>query len=282
MTLMKLKKFKNDKYTIDELFKRSLQFKNSTDFQKFFKFIASFNHYSRYNTMLVYIQNPAVTFFGGTSFWKSRGRSINKDAKPLLILYPNGPIMIAYDIFDTYGKLSPEDYLKEGLGKEVYKVNGKISKERYDKIVEIVKSWGINVIYKPLSFFNGGYITTIFRGNLDIALKENMTLEQNFSVLIHELAHLFLGHTGHQSIKQHNKEKSIKFQTRKLTRTTEELEAETVSFLICSRIGLITNASDYLAGYIKSNEDIENFSYELVIKTADKIESMFISPTTYL
>ena len=55
--LNEVKKFINDKFTIDELFKRSLQFKNSDDFKKFFEFIASFNHYSRYNTMLVYIQN---------------------------------------------------------------------------------------------------------------------------------------------------------------------------------------------------------------------------------
>jgi len=199
-----------------------------------------------------------------------------------LIIYPHGPIMLAYDIFDTSGKLSAADYLKEGLGKEVFQVNGKINKERYDKIVEIVKSWGINVIYKPLSYFNGGYITTIFSGHLDIALKDGTSLEVNFSTLIHELAHLFLGHTGHQSIKQHNKQQSMRLQTRKLSRTTEELEAETVSFLVCSRIGLISNAPDYLAGYIKTEKDLEFFSYEFVIKTADKIENMYISPTMNL
>ena len=274
--LDEVKKFINDKFTIDELFKRSLQFKNLDDFKKFFKFIASFNHYSRYNTMLVYIQNPAVTFFGGTTFWKNRSRTINKDAKPLLILYPHGPIMLVYDIIDTSGKQSAEEYLKAGLGREVFKANGKIPIDRYDKTIETVKSWGINIIYKPLSYFNGGYITTVFTGFLDIALKKDTEIEKNFRVLIHELAHLFLGHTGHKSIKLSKKEQTIKFNCRTLDRTTQELEAETVSFLVCSRVGLITNASDYLAGYITSNKNLEEFNYELVIKTADKIESLFI------
>jgi hypothetical protein len=62
----------NDKFTIDELLHRSWQHKGSEEFFKFFNFIASFNHYSRFNTMLVYLQNEAVTFFGGTAFWKKR------------------------------------------------------------------------------------------------------------------------------------------------------------------------------------------------------------------
>jgi len=64
--------FINDKFTIDELLSRSWRFRSTTQFTKFFNFITRFHHYSRYNTMLVYIQNPAVTFFGGVSFWKKK------------------------------------------------------------------------------------------------------------------------------------------------------------------------------------------------------------------
>ena len=93
----------NDKFTIDELLKRSWQFRNSNEFTKFFDFITRFHHYSRYNTMLVYIQNPAVTFFGGVSFWKKKfNRTIKENAKPHIILAPNGPIMLVYDIFEIF------------------------------------------------------------------------------------------------------------------------------------------------------------------------------------
>ncbi|MGB4849809.1 MAG: hypothetical protein WBP41_17925, partial [Saprospiraceae bacterium] len=56
----------------------------------------------------------------------------------------------------------------------------------------------------------------------------------------------------------------------------QELEAETISFLICKKLGLETKAAEYLAGYIKSDKDLEEFSHELVIKSADKIEEIFL------
>lgn len=62
--------FIEDKFTIDELLKRSWRFKSTPEFVKFFNFIARFNHYSRFNTMLVYVQDPSITFFGGIPFWK--------------------------------------------------------------------------------------------------------------------------------------------------------------------------------------------------------------------
>ena len=52
--------------------------------------------------MLVYIQNDAVTFFGGISFWKKHfNRTIKRDAKPYIILAPNGPVMLVYDVMET-------------------------------------------------------------------------------------------------------------------------------------------------------------------------------------
>ncbi len=93
-----------DKFTIDELLHRSWKHKDSKEFFKFFDFIAKFNHYSRYNSMLVYLQNEAVTFFGGKSFWKKKfDRTIKENARPYIILAPMGPVMMVYDVFDTEG-----------------------------------------------------------------------------------------------------------------------------------------------------------------------------------
>lgn len=69
--------------------------------------------------------------------------------------------------------------------------------------------------------------------------------------------------------------KEIKILQRKLSRTAEELEAETVSFLVSKKMGLATNAAEYIAGYIKSENDLIEFSYESVIKTADRIDQLF-------
>ncbi len=275
-----------DKLTIDELFSRSKKYQGSEQFYRFFNFIAKFNHYSRFNTMLVYVQDESVTFFGGAKFWKKKfNRNVKEDARPYVILQPFSPVMLVYDIFQTDGKQTPQEFLEDGLGTELFEVKGQINPQILDDTISIAKSWGIKISFKPLSFFNAGYVTTIYKGHLEIALKEGMSHEQNLAVLIHELGHLFLGHTGHTVLLQKTKEgkdKEMKLMKRKLSVTAEELEAETISFLICKKLGLETRAAEYLAGYITSDQDLEDFSYEIVIKMADKIEETFLKNWTKL
>lgn len=267
----------DDKITIDELLRRSWRFRSSGEFTKFFNFIARFNHYSRYNTMLVYIQNQAVTFFGGGSFWKKKfKRTVKVDARPYLILAPNRPVMLVFDVFDTEGEESPEEFMKKGLGRKPNEVFGTIESKTYQRAIEEAKRWGIKISFMPFDYFKGGHITNIFAGYLEICLKEDASDEENFSVLIHELAHLFLGHTGHKQIQYNGREKPTGLLYRKMARTTEELEAETVSYLICHKLGLTTSSAEYIAGYIISEKDLLSFSYEIVIKTADRIEKLFV------
>lgn len=275
---MEDKNYIADKFTIDELLHRSWKHKGSKEFYKFFNFIAGFHHYSRFNTMLVYLQNEAVTFFGGVSFWKKKfNRTIKEDARPYVILAPMAPVMMVYDIMETEGELSPQEFLEKGLGRNPFEVKGKINPEIFENAVLVAKSYGIKVIHKEQSYFKGGHITTIMSGKLEIVLNENSSLEAKSTVLIHELAHLFLGHTGHKEIRQASSDKTIKLLQRKITRSAEELEAETVSFLISKKLGLETRAAEYIATYIKSQDDLIKFSYESVIKMADKIEDLFFS-----
>ncbi len=269
--------FANDKFTIDELLRRSWRFRNTKEFIKFFDFIARFHHYSRYNTMLVYIQNQAVTFFGGVSFWRKKfGRTIKDEARPYIILAPNGPVMLVYDVFETEGKESPEVFMEKGLGRKPNEVIGRIEPKIYQRAIETAKKWGIKISFKPFSYFKGGHVTTIYTGFLEICLKEGASDEENFAVLIHELAHLFLGHTGHKLLYYQDKEKPTALLQRNMSPTAEELEAETVSYLICHKLGLLTQSAEYIAGYITRDEDLIEFSYEIVIKTADKIENLFV------
>ena len=261
---------------INELFRRSRQYNGSAEFIKFFDFIARFKHYSNYNKMLVYVQNPAVTFFGGQTYWRQEfSRGIGIDAKPHIILAPNGPIMLVYDVFDTIGYLTPEEFLASGLGTSHSQVTGWMSGHIVSRTLKKVVAWGIEVTYKPLSYFTGGYFRRVSNGRLEICLKQNMSVEENFSVLIHELAHLFLGHVGQVTLINPKRIKPIVIAHRAVSPDTQELEAETISFLICKKIGLETRSAEYLAAFIPAEEGLSQFSYEHVIRTADKIESTF-------
>lgn len=268
------------KNSIDELLSRSLKFRGSAEFRKFFSFIARFKHYSRYNTMLVYIQNSAVTFFGGVSYWKKNfNRTIKDDARPYIILAPNGPVMLVYDVMDTEGKLSADEFIKTGLGREVFGVEGVFDEVIYYNAIERAMNYGIKIKIVPQDLFSGGSITTSITNNLEIKINGDLNLKQRFPILIHELAHLLLGHTGHKEIIHYkHKSKIIKIKPRtKLGLSTKELEAETVSFLVCNKLGIITDADKYIAGYHVGEKALKNFSHDAVIKVTDKIEKTFIS-----
>jgi tetratricopeptide (TPR) repeat protein len=267
-----------DKHSIDQLFKRSIDYRSSYEFFKFFNFIARFQHYSRFNTMLVYLQNENVTIFGSEAFWRKKFyRTVNENARPLIILAPKSPVILAYDIFDTSGEYSPEEFLEKGLGANPNVVLGKIDSADYNKAISEIQKWGIEILYKSLSYFKGGHITTIFSGKLEICLKENVSDEKNLATVLHELAHLFLGHTGHIELKHRELNKSITLpEARNLSLTVRELEAETVSFLISKKLGLETRSAEYIGTYITCEDDFINFDYELVIKVADKIDRLFL------
>lgn len=267
----------NREKEITELLTRGWRFKNSDQFIRFVKFIERFTHYSRFNTMMVYIQDDSVTFFGGVSYWKKKwGRTVNEDAKPYIILAPNGPIMLVFDVMETDGTLSPEEFLIKGLGRKPLEVKGEISDKALKKAIDNITRWGFKVVFKKTSFFKGGHITTQLSGSNEICLKEGCTPTENFVVLLHEIAHLFLGHTGRKEINKHGTKKVVSLPSRNIKRSTEELEAETISYLICKKLGITTQAAEYIAGYIKTVEDLTNFDTELVIKTTDRIEKEFL------
>ena len=276
-------KYLNDRLTIDELIRRSWNLRDKKDFTRFIDFISKFEHYSRFNTMLVYIQNKEVTFFGGTSYWKKNfNRTIKKFAKPYIILAPKSPIMLVYDVMETDGRESPKEFLDRMFGENPFEVKGRIDPKIFEGAVLIAQSWGIQVYKKPLHYFKGGYVTTAVTERLEIYLQEEASVEENFTVLLHELAHILLGHTGHKELRKINDQKLVLPERLKISRSTEELEAETVSYLISTKLRLIPRSEEYIAGYLKNIDDLMQRNYELVIKVADKIENTFLIPSTNL
>jgi len=267
-----------EKGAIDLLFTNSLKLQTTDDFKRFIEFIKRFNHYSRFNTMLIFIQNPDVTFFGSDSFWhKKFNRKVSSTAKPMIILAPMSPVILVYDLFDTKGDQSPEDFLKSGIGQNLFKTQGNIKKGIVQNAILSTLDMNINVILKPMSYFTSGYVeNAISKDAIEICIKNNLSNEERLSVLLHELAHLFLGHTGNINLVRKSDNKSFPIKARELPTHIAELEAETVSYLICSKLGLVTSSADYLACYIQSPKDLQAFSFETVIKTADKIENLFI------
>ena len=93
---------------------------------------------------------------------------------------------------------------------------------------------------------------------------------------------MFLGHLGEKrlvrKVRQKNgkvKEETLVIKDRSfLDKDMREIEAETVSFLICSRLFLKTRAAEYLSAHLDET-NLECVDVQTIITTSDRIEKTF-------
>jgi antirestriction protein ArdC len=100
-----------------------------------------------------------------------------------------------------------------------------------------------------------------------LELNDDLSREARFVTLAHELGHLYCGHLGRPN-------SSWWPDRRGLARPICEFEAESVAFLVCSRIGIDNPSEQYLAGYVKEHEQVPAISLDCMLKSASLIETM--------
>ena len=96
----------------------------------------------------------------------------------------------------------------------------------------------------------------------DIAIRKGMSEVQTVSAVIHEMAHALL----------HNRTKDTEEKTPELSRSTEEVQAESISYAVCAYYGIATgdNSFGYIASWSKDKTLPElRESLEVISKTAD-------------
>lgn len=95
-----------------------------------------------------------------------------------------------------------------------------------------------------------------------IAIRKGMSEVQTVSAVIHEMAHALL----------HNRTKDTEEKTPELSRSTEEVQAESISYAVCAYYGIATgdNSFGYIASWSKDKTLPElRESLEVISKTAD-------------
>jgi hypothetical protein len=56
------------------------------------------------------MQKPGLSYAASARDWRERfSRTPKEGARPLLILWPFGPVALVYDVLDTEGRALPED-----------------------------------------------------------------------------------------------------------------------------------------------------------------------------
>jgi hypothetical protein len=209
-----------------------------------------FHRYSWGNVLLIAAQRPTATRVAGYHTWRDLGRHVKPGENGIRILAPiltkqkenpdrpqnpelatpkrddlfrlNGfRSAFVFDIAQTEGKALPEFAKTAGEPREFT-----------DKLKALVAKQGINLEYHD-SLPQGAQGVS-YGGK--IHLVTGMQPAEQFSVLVHELAHEMLHHKPSEG---------------RLPKVFEETQAEAVAYVVCRGIGLDTNsaAADYISLY---------------------------------
>jgi hypothetical protein len=251
--------------SIDDLFARSRRFRRSKKFTEAVDFVARFREYSPFNNMLVYAQNPLVTHFATARHWrKAFGRSIKEEARGMLILAPRTPVLMVYDIADTEGPPLPEKL------RVFARTSGRFNPALLDRTVKNCERDQIQVRRVPMGELRGGFATSRGREpgwKMRIGLRADLDAAAAYAVLCHELAHVYLGHTGA------DRDGWWPFRMN-LSEAVAEIEAESVAHIVCARAGLRTRSAEYLSSFVEDSEDLDAISLDLISRVAGRIEDM--------
>lgn len=261
----------SDSFSLDELFRRSKYLRTTEKFVDLLKFVKKFKNYSTFNNTLIFLQNPNATYYATASHWyKNFNRCIKDDARPMIILAPMTPVLFVYDLQDTYGYDIP-DYLINPA-----EVNGDLEPVIYDKTVENCKRDKIFVRRKKLPLYNTNTSSkykfvsepkSFHNAKAVITINEEYNINDAYSSLSLELAHIYLGHLG-------NDKDEWWPDRRSLNKNQMEFEAEAVSYLVSGRAGIKTRTEDFFIVCLNNEEELQGVNIELISKTAALIERM--------
>lgn len=250
---------------IDALIHASKAYRTSSTFAEMITFMARFREYAPYNNMLVKVQNPSCGFYAREKDWRERfDRYLKEDARPMLILAPMHPVLLVYDVDQTDGAPLPKHLT------DFAKFEGEFDSSWLSRMTKNAGSYRIRVDVKTLSSSNAGFATAA-RGTSDwkmrIALHDGLDEPSRLGVLCHELAHILLGHLG--------ADRDLWWPCRtNLTRQTAEIEAESVAYIVTTRLGLEGSSAAYVSGHLKGESLPDSVSLDLIAKVAGAIERM--------
>lgn len=262
-------------------------------YRNYLRTMSRFHNYSLNNQALIHLQRPDATFVAGYNRWRDKfSRHVLRGEKGITIIAPT-PYKKKIEqekldpdtklpILDADGKVITEekeieipmfrpvkvfDYaqtdgkpLPERVASPVANLTGSV--ENYEAFMEALRrSSPVPVEVKPLSADMDGYFSP---KSQSITLREGMSEVQTVSAAVHEIAHA----------KLHNYALQQPEERRHKSRNTEEVEAESISFMVCAYFGIETGANSF--GYVATwskNAELPEFraSLDTISKTANGI-----------
>lgn len=272
----------------------------SDKYKSYLQTMSRFHKYSLNNTLLISMQKPDATLVAGFNKWRDGfSRYVKKGEKGIKIIAPT-PYKIKEErekidpqtkapLLDASGKVQTEEVEiqipmfrvvsvfdasqtdGEPLPTLANDLAGNV--EQFEVFMEAIKRTApVPIEIKPMSNTTDGYYHTEERR---IAIREGMSEVQTVSAAIHEVAHSLLHSKEAEKELQAQQDENTK-PIKPKDRNTEEVEAESISFAVCSYYGIQTaeNSLGYIAAWSKGKELAElRASLETINKTSSELIS---------
>lgn len=249
----------------------SVKSMSDEEFKKMLMEFSKFHHYSFFNQCLVYAAGASQV--AGYKQWQEKFKrqvvdKANHKIGCIQILAPKMGFFIMvngelerttqkrFEEFQGEKKCYPIAFfpvnvfdISDTEGPEIEEKMTPKSSVSYEQVERAAQELGYKVEKRPLEFNVGGYIS-----KKEITINSNRNESANVGALIHELAHGELGHTDTNC----NHERDIK-----------EVQAETVTYMVCLELGIERNSQFYLKSWGMSENIIQDFA--VLSKVATKL-----------
>lgn len=253
---------------LDTLLTQSRLYHTSKDFMALLDFVVRLRNFAPFNAMLLQMQKPGLRYAASEVDWRAKfERKPKEGSRPLLILWPFGPVALVYDVIDTEGKELPQDVA-------AFHAHGPIGEPEVAYFRD--RTSRRNIQWEDLDAGDGkaGSIRCVKRATKDgernsyrMLVNKNHSPAVRFATLAHELAHLFLGHLGLDEALHIPARSAPDYRQR-------ELEAESVAFIVCKRNEVSSKSETYLKAFVDQNITTDNLDIYRIMWAAGQIETL--------
>lgn len=251
---------------------------DSDTYKSYLEGISHFNNYSYRNIQLIKAQFPKATLVASGREWQKRNGWIKKREKALYIQAPvvvtrkdskGKPIVNpetgeketftyfkpvpVFDVSQVVAQKGKELELPKALGLIPEQLDKAYYQNVYRSLRDISQSNNIPIRFRELGQEDGFYN----RETNEIVIKKGMSYERTLSTLIHEMAHSEL----------HNDKSLTERFAGKLSRSSKELQAESIAYVVSHHLGFDTSQESfgYLASWSQAKDGLDNLTAQLEI-----------------
>ena len=285
---MNNKKFKTSKITKDEMNELTnrideglVKFIKEGKYKEVLMSIGNLSNYSLNNQLYILMQDKNAKTIYGIKKWNTLGRRIKEGEKALKIF---APIIKRIDDSEEvkvlgYKRESVFDISQtEGKELDVFKFDETIVVDNkniiINALIDTIAKYGFSVSFVSTEELGEGVFGLCNHKEKEIKISDNLSDLQEISTLVHECGH---------ALAHHENRVDFKGLTKKEMRQIKEVEAESISCIVSSFLGLDTENFNfsYITAWSNANIKLFRRNLDLISKYAkvliDGINSELIS-----